>query len=444
MHKLMVNVCWCLGLILLAFVFAEQNKVPSVQVSTVTTEGWARNMINTTIFRHNSLVSHGQTQYIAFYNADSQAVLGKRRLPNGEWQLAVTPYKANVGDAHNSISIMTDGDGYLHMSWDHHNDPLRYCKSLEPGSLKMSTPLTMTGIKEHKVTYPEFYRFSDGDLLFVYRDGSSGNGNVMINYYDVETRTWAKRQDSFIDGENERNAYWQLTIDSRDVIHISWVWRESGDVATNHDVCYAKSLDRGFSWIRSDGSAYNLPITLETAEYACRIPQKSELINQTSMCTDSQGNPVIATYWRPQGTDVPQYHIVYHDGETWHTHQVSRRTTPFSLSGGGTKRIPVSRPQILIRETDQKREYFMLFRDSERRDRVSLAYSTELNGDWNIVDLNKESVGLAEPTYDTELWRNSGEMHIFVQKVEQGDGEKTVDIPPQPIRVLELDEISWK
>ena len=55
MHKTMVWVCWCLGLILLSFGFAEQNKESSVQVSTVTLDGWARNMINTTLFRHNSL-----------------------------------------------------------------------------------------------------------------------------------------------------------------------------------------------------------------------------------------------------------------------------------------------------------------------------------------------------------------------------------------------------
>ena len=35
----------------------------------------------------------------------------------------------------NSISIVHDGEGYLHISWDHHNDPLRYARSIEPESI---------------------------------------------------------------------------------------------------------------------------------------------------------------------------------------------------------------------------------------------------------------------------------------------------------------------
>ena len=103
----------------------------------------------------------------------------------------------------------------------------------------MSDKLPMTGILEEHVTYPEFYRLSDGNLLFFYRDGSSGNGNLLINYYDCETQRWSKRQQNLIDGEGERNAYWQMAIDAEDRIHLSWVWRETPDVATNHDMCYA-------------------------------------------------------------------------------------------------------------------------------------------------------------------------------------------------------------
>ena len=37
-----------------------------------------------------------------------------------------------------------------------------------------------------------------------------------------------------------------------------------------------------------------MPNKAEAAEYACRIPQKSELINQTSMTTDENGQPLPA------------------------------------------------------------------------------------------------------------------------------------------------------
>ncbi len=46
--------------------------------------------------------------------------------------------------------------------------------------------------------------------------------------------------------------------------------------------------------------------------------KNSELINQTSMSADASGNPYIATYWRDPDSEVPQYRIVWHDGQMWH------------------------------------------------------------------------------------------------------------------------------
>ena len=34
------------------------------------------------------------------------------------------------------------------------------------------------------------------------------------------------------------------------------------------------------TWYKANGKKYDLPIRLGNAEYACRIPQNSELINQ--------------------------------------------------------------------------------------------------------------------------------------------------------------------
>ncbi|CAN5754751.1 hypothetical protein BH24BAC1_BH24BAC1_09980 [soil metagenome] len=123
----------------------------------------------------------------------------------------------------------------------------------------------------------------------------------MINRYDRQEKRWQRGHDILIDGEGQRNAYWQATLDGRGVIHVSWVWRESPDVASNHDLGYARSADGGRTWQMSAGETYALPITAANAEYAHRIPEKSELINQTSMTADAEGRPYIATYWRPVG-----------------------------------------------------------------------------------------------------------------------------------------------
>lgn len=400
--------------------------------------GWANNSVNTVIFRKNSLVTFKGVQYIAYYNNEMFIVIGKRKTGASQWQLKQTVYKGNAADAHNTISIMADGAGYLHITWDHHNNPLNYCRSKIPGSLELTDKLPMTGLNEQKVTYPEFHKLPNGDLLFLYRDGQSGKGNLVLNKYDTKYKQWTQLHTNLIDGEGQRNAYWQACVDTKGTIHISWVWRESPDVASNHDMCYAKSTDGGKTWQTSAGKKYTIPITATTAEHACTIPQKSELINQTSMYADASGNPYIATYWREQGDSIPQYHLIYKKEGRWITKNLAFRKTPFSLSGAGTKRIPISRPQIIVWKSGKLLNVSIIFRDAERGNKVSVATCSDIStGKWRIIDLSEESVGSWEPTYDTELWKEKGVLNLFVQKTEQLDGEGKASIPPQMIKVLE-------
>ena len=67
------------------------------------------------------------------------------------------------------------------------------------------------------------------------------------------------------------------------------------------------------------------------AEIAWHVPQNSELINQTSMATDPDGRPFIATYWREQEDSVPRFRLVHHDGSAWSMETVGSRSSPFSL-----------------------------------------------------------------------------------------------------------------
>ncbi len=403
-------------------------------------KAWAGNSVNANILRHNSVVSYENIQYLAYYDAEGNVVLARRELGSESWKIHKTQYTGNIRDAHNLISIGVDGEGYLHMAWDHHGHPLRYCRSKAPGSLELTEKLAMTGKKEGRVTYPEFYHLPSGDLLFLYRDGESGRGSLMMNHYNLKTKKWTQRQDAFINGEGERNAYWQMCTDAFGTLHLSWVWREAGDVATNHDMGYAKSEDGGLSWLKSTGEKYHLPITAESAEYAARIPQGHELINTTGICADSRGRPYIATYWRPEGTKIPQYHLIYHNGSVWQISQISHRKTPFTLSGGGTKRIPISRPRILASSNGESDKAYMLFRDIERGNLVSVAICEDLSTlEWQFKDLTSFSVGMWEPSFDTELWLSSKVLHIYVQEVGQGDGEKTENLPPTNVSILE-----WK
>lgn len=400
--------------------------------------GWAKNTVNTAVFRKNSLVSHDSVQFISYYDGDGFLTLGKRRLDSEHWTIQRTPYQGNAADAHNVISMMTDGEGYLHVAWDHHNGRLRYAKSTEAGGLDLGDELAMVGSEEDHVTYPEFFALPNGDVLFFYRDGGSGTGNLMINKYKLTEKKWTRLHTNLISGEGQRSAYWQAYVDQQGTIHVSWVWRESPDVASNHDMAYACSKDGGLTWQRSDGTSYSLPITAGNAEYAAKISQQSELINQTAMAADEDGNPFIATYWRSEDSQVPQYKVIYLAKGKWRVKSLDFRTKAFSLSGHGTKEIPISRPQLLVTGKGNKTSLLLLFRDQERGSKASVLKLDDIRRDnFEIVDLSSGSLGAWEPTYDMELWRNKKRLTLYTQQTEQKDGEGLLDAEPTVVRVID-------
>lgn len=397
--------------------------------------GWAGNSVNTVAFRQNALVSDGAHQYVAYYDQDGHVVLGKRLLGSSEWEVRRLDLTGDVRDAHNAISIMVDGAGVLHLAWNHHDVGLQYARGVAPGSLEMRRA-AMVGRDEDRVSYPQFFRMPDGGLLFFYRDGRSGQGNLVLNRYDP-AGGWQRAADKLIDGEGRRNAYWQACVDGRGTIHVSWAWRESPDVASNHDMAYARSRDGGRTWEDSAGRPYALPITASSAEYAAHIPQGSELINQTSMAADGAGHPYIATYWRTSDSAVPQYRVLYHDGVAWRRLDLDFRTQAFSLSGGGTKAIPIARPQLLVSQGAGAPSGVLVFRDRERGDKVSIVRIADFAARrWSVLDLDAGAVGAWEPLVDTEVWRSAGTVNLFVQAVTQADGEGLTAAPPSMVRVL--------
>lgn len=445
-HRSIFRVCLSVMVTFTPTILMAQAGVGAARgvISTDAGIGWAASSVNTVPFRRDPLVTGKGWQFIAYYDTLGHVVLGRRRNGKGAFELRRTAFRGKARDAHNVISIALDGKGHLHMAWDHHSGVLHYARSRSPLSLELDVIESMVGSLEARVTYPEFYHMPGGDLLFLYRNGASGNGTLVLDRYDAAAGKWRRMHDNLIDGEGKRNAYWQMAVDPKGTIHLSWVWRETPDVASNHDLCYARSVDGGTGWQRSDGSAYHMPIDAASAEYAMRIPQGSDLINQTSMCADAGGIPYIATYWRDAGDSVPQYRIVYHGANGWRSVTPFLRKTPFTLSGGGSRRIPISRPQVLASTKGGKTRLIMIYRDATSGSLPAVVMTPDiLRGNWSGFDFSDKSVGSWEPSYDAASWQRKGILSLFVQRTEQVNGETGSGTPGQMVQVLDW-KPQWK
>ncbi|MBQ3655400.1 MAG: BNR repeat-containing protein [Bacteroidales bacterium] len=430
---------------MLSFVFMSLNL--KAQIKTFITEvdsGYAKTSVNTAIFRQNALTTFRDTQFIAFYDDKGYVILGKRKInPKGiseeKFITVKTPFKMiKPYDAHNVISIAVDGDGFLHLAFDHHNSPLRYLKSTAPFSLQMKEIKKMVtdnpNAKEHEVTYPEFYNFTNGDLLFVYR--SVGNTST-INYYETKTQKWHRIVTNLFENHAMLRAYWQITVSEDDVIHVSWLWREvSFDPKTNHGIYYAKSADYGKTWQTVDGDTIRPVFLRREMKPVKEIPQNTNLINQTSMTTDKYDRPYIATYYRGDDS-ITNYHLIYYDGKEFQDITLGNRKTDFELAGMGTLSIPISRPRLI---TDGKKIYYFV-RDKEQDSKIAVYYtSIKKKGlkPFRYENLTENSYEAWEPCLDTELWKTHKKIHLFVQKTFQKNNEGILNEKPTMVKVLEI------
>lgn len=398
---------------------------------------FAATKVNTPIFRHHSLTSDGGKQFAAYYGPDANIVLADRTLPNGDWTTRSTSWKGNVADAHNSISLGVSPDGVVHMSYDHHGYPLRYRRSKLPLDLAtLGSTETMTGVREDRVTYPQFVSLPGDKFLFFYRDGSSGDGHMCVNSYSTTSSAWEPFHRPLITGEGEYNPYWcRPAVGSDGTIHLFYAWRRTSDASTNQKLSYARSRDGGHTWENSHGEPYRLPITIETVEVIDPVGEGNNLSNQDSSEADTQGRPHVV-YRKNDTSGILQYFHRWHDGSEWRESQVSSFTEKFDMQGAGTLRDPISRPNLLI---DRQDNVYVLYRDARRQGwpRVVKLKPPEYQavGDWVLLEQDMKQW---EPTYDIARWKREEVLDLWLLSSDQGDRETLTDAPPAPARVLEL------
>lgn len=408
---------------------------PRVQIIPVE-PGWAATKVNTAIFRHHALLTRERQQFVSYYDAKGFVTVAQRNVGSNAWNFHRTEIKGHISDAHNVISMGLSPDGLLHLSYDHHGAPLHYRRSLSAAEPAVFGPeLPMTGRLEKRVTYPQFVNLHDGTLLFFYRDGGSGRGDLCINRYRTDDQSWEVLQHPLISGEGKCNPYWCRPATGTDgSLQIAWCWRRSGDAATNSRICYARSDDGGTTWSDSRGQRYDLPITPQTAEVIDPVEENQNLSNQDSSEVDSHNRLHVAIR-KNDAAGIPQFFHIWWNGKQWRQSLVSSFTESFTMKGGGTLRTPLSRADLLLDKLDR---VYLLYRDNRRGSLPMMATASPPDYDrWTHVALADVNLRQWEPNYDIGRWKREGVLDLFIQSTDQGDHEKTTDTGPQMISILE-------
>lgn len=291
-----------------------------------------------------ALVEMGNSLYMGYYDSSRKMIIAKQDIQSKS--LTYKTLESTLGwDSHNFIAMSLDSLGYVHVSGNMHSSALNYFCSTSPLDIQSLTKSTMTQQNESSVTYPVFFRGNNGELIFSFRDGTSGNGNQLYNVWNHNTKKWSRLFGSaLIDGEGQRNAYTGGPYLGPDgYYHMYWMWRETADAGTTHDVCYIRSKDL-VNWETADGTKLTLPVKMSTPGiYVDTIAQKSGLINRGAIGFDSQ-NRLILTYhqYDNSANKYTQLYNARREGNQWKIYQTSDWAYQWNIGGTGTLVLQVT------------------------------------------------------------------------------------------------------
>ncbi|CAN5914207.1 hypothetical protein BH24BAC1_BH24BAC1_25030 [soil metagenome] len=317
-----------------------------------------------------SLLTSPPHQYVAYYDEDRRMTVAHRRLGEQQWTYQVLPERVGW-DSHNYIAMALDAQGHLHVSGNLHGDPLKYFYAATPHDIRSLRRMpAMIGKEESRVTYPQFFSGPAGELVFTYRDGSSGSGNQIYNTYDPARKTWQRLLDTpLTDGEGKMNAYLRGPLAGPDgYYHLVWVWRDTPDAATNHDLSYARSKDL-IHWEKSHGTPLSLPITIATAEIIDPVPAGGGMINgNTQIGFDSQNRPII-TYHKFDEQGNTQIYNARREKNGWSIIPATDWTHRWEFGGNGSIEAEVGVRPVKVNEKGQ----------------LTMAYTSKGAGDGLLV-----------------------------------------------------------
>jgi hypothetical protein len=223
-----------------------------------------------------------------------------------------------ANDVHNYLSATMDADGYLHIFYGCHLSSLYYKRSLAPYDISAWTgEVSLDSV----ATYPKALTDSGNTLYVFYRSGTGTNKTNQLRMKKSTDggETWSAATVIVQSEESNGSVYaGMIGLGVDDSLHVVWSLASPYgimDAETIRHVAYAKSVDGGATWAKSNGSTYSLPISVASAEYIAtgtRIHSQ-----QVALDADHQPHVVYVQSDAEVYFTENQIHYCYLSGGAW-------------------------------------------------------------------------------------------------------------------------------
>ncbi|CAI4216126.1 unnamed protein product [Parascedosporium putredinis] len=356
-------------------------KVSALKTTTLGTDPEGSARLNGMSFQQDALTTFNGWQYVAYYESTGtynkqNVALGRRNLNGGaspsDWEvIRFTDYSQQTQDSHNTISMGISNDGKIHLSYDHHDVPLNYRVSNE-GVATDPRPMrgTRISLELRGMTCPA----ADRGL-----GGRSGSGDSYLYKYSGGSWTPIGK---YIQGNNN-NAYINGLDFANDTLTITWTWRETPDVVTNHDLGYAYSTDLGRTWNNNAGVSIG--------------PTNSGILNQEGQTVDAAGRVHVINRETVGGT-LTWLHYWRGDDGRWTRNPISHSLGPLTQTG--------RRGKLAAHPTTG--DLFAILAANQASNDVAVYVATRASGYTDWKEAWRAGSFDVEPLFDRALWRGQG------------------------------------
>ncbi|KAI9933511.1 hypothetical protein ASPWEDRAFT_116380 [Aspergillus wentii DTO 134E9] len=423
--------------------------------------------LNACAYQQSAITTFAGLQYVAFYTSKSPSgprfvTIARHNIQNhSSWQfLTFEDYEQTTDDGHNTISIgICEGDGTIHVAFDHHCDTLKYrvsrvglagdprksswkadnfapIQSHLPGNLGSSG-----GEGLANVTYPRFVPAGD-QLYFECRIGKAGAGSDILYRYDSRPARYTLLG-TYLIGDKCNPYPNGLSFDRKtNCLHVTWTNRhfiayEGADDQTstahkaqagpngpenNEGLYHACSSDGGVTWTNSIQEpvavlSSKVGSGLDSQDGRLRvkdIPRDSGIMNQEAQYVDDDGGIHVLNRENTSGQEIWMHYYCSPADGAW----------SFSV-------LPLMHPSTtgprgkVLHHAEADTVLFILPSNTER-ELVIMRSRSNIQGsdrDFEIIWRGEGYTG--EPLVDEESFSQAGLLSILILH-EDADDRKVV------------------
>ena len=294
---------------------------------------------------------------VGYYDQDRWLTIAKVNAFSHEIRRTRLQSRFAGWDSHNSVALATDRNGMIHVAANMHANKLNYFR-LDSNNLGIEAT-SIPGAESDLVTYPQFLRTADDNLLFINRNGRSGDGSWTIRQWNGSSWTLLNEM-SFIGGHGfgtKVSGYPSRFYVARDgFIHLAIVWRLTPDASTNVAISYAKTRDFR-QWFDSRNQPLQLPLSPDNSDLVLRTGPNQGLLNNAVVSIDPNSRPIITfTRYDAQGHNTVE--LMKNTGGKWQNIKIAVADGHFAVEGTGSLPRTVALSEVNFAQPDAPSLYY--------------------------------------------------------------------------------------